>query len=57
MRCRLMKSLIFGDYAKIITRFILQFSKIFVSFVVSLTIKRDIALHERATVHIWFIEP
>ena len=57
VRCKLMKPLIFWDYTKIITCFILQFSKMFVSFVVSLTIKREMTLHKRTTVHIWFIEP
>ena len=32
------------------------FKNVSVSFVVSLTIKRNITLHERATDHIWFIE-
>ena len=33
------------------------FKNVSVSFVVSLTINRDITFHKRATVHIWFIEP
>ena len=33
------------------------FKNISVSFVLPLTIKRDITLHKRATVHIWFIGP
>ena len=56
VRCRLMKPLIFGDYTKIITRFILHFSKMFLFRLLCLTIKRDITLHKRATVHIWFIK-
>ena len=34
-----------------------QFTVFYVSFVLSLTIKLDITLHKRATVHVWFIEP
>ena len=56
VRCRLMKPLIFGDYTKIITRFILHFSKMFL-FHLLITIKGDTTLHKRATLHIWFIEP
>ena len=54
---RLMKPLIFRDYTKIITCFILRCSKMFLFRLLSLTIKRDITLHKRATVSIWFIEP
>ena len=54
--CGLMKPLIFGDYTKIITRLILHFSKMFLFRLLCLTIKRDITLDKRATLHIWFIE-
>ena len=56
VRCRLMKALIFGDYTKIITRFLLHFSKMFLFCLLCLTIERDITLHKRTTIHIWFIE-
>ena len=56
VRCRLMKPFIFGGLHKIMTHFILHFSKMFLFFAVSLTIKRNVTLHERATDHIWFIE-
>ena len=41
VRCSLMKPLILGDYTKIITHFILHFSKIFLFRLLSSTIKRD----------------
>ena len=56
VRCRLMKPLIFGDYTKIITRFILHFSKMFLFCLLYLTIKEDITLHKRATIHVCYIE-
>ena len=56
VRYKLMKPLIFGDDTKIITRFILNFSKMLLFCLLCLTIKRDITLHKRATVHIWFIK-
>ena len=46
MHCILMKPLISVDYTKIITRFILHFSKMFLFRLLSLTIKRDITLHK-----------
>ena len=57
-RCRLMKPLIFGDYSKIISYafYFTFFINVSFSFVVSLTIKRNVTLHERATDHVWFIE-
>ena len=53
-----MKPLIFGDYTKIIsyTFHFIFFKNVSVSFAVSLTIKRNITLHERATDYIRFIE-
>ena len=58
-RSRLMKPQIFGDYIhKNNYAFHFTFFKnVSVSFVVSLTINRDIMFHKRATAHIWFIEP
>ena len=58
MHCRLMKPHILADYPKIISyafRFIF-FKNVSVSLVMSLTIKRNITLHERATDHIGLLK-
>ena len=58
MRCRLMKPHILGDYPKIISyafRFTF-FKNVSVPLVMSLTIKRNITLHERATDHIGLLK-
>ena len=56
VRCRLMNPLIFGDYTKIkiITRFILHFSKMFLFRLLCLEqFKDNITVHWKATVYIW----
>ena len=41
VRCSIMKPMVFGNYTKTITHFILHFSKMFLFDFLSLTIKRD----------------
>ena len=56
VRCRLMKPLTFWGLHKNNYAFhFIFFKNVSVSFVVFLTINRDITFHEKATVHIWFI--
>ena len=58
MRCRLMKPHILGDYPKIINyafRFTF-FKNVSASLAMSLTITRNITLHERAIDHIGFLK-
>ena len=57
VRCKLMKPDFWGLHRNNYAFHFTFFKNVFVSFVVSLTINRNIKFHKGATVHIWFIEP